>query len=95
MGFGHRPWGVAPGDGMYGRWPTNWMANGLLQHSPGQRPWNTINAFKPLANGHIQPTINDDSRSIPTPQANPPTRLRTRSCCDVAIQHHGNGGDCH
>ncbi len=30
------------------------MANGLFQHSQGQRPWNVTNPPTRLANGHIQ-----------------------------------------
>jgi len=30
------------------------MANGLSQHSQGQRPWNAMDPSNRLANGHIQ-----------------------------------------
>jgi hypothetical protein len=49
---------LAPGSGapwcsaLFGR-----MANGLSQHSQGQRPWNPSDPMNRLANGHIQRTM--------------------------------------
>jgi hypothetical protein len=35
----------------------DYMANGLSQHSQGQRPWNLSDPMNRLANGHIQRTM--------------------------------------